>query len=1515
MRRWARRLALGLLIAVGAAVGLVGVLLALASSGPGEKLLLARLLPLVNEAIPGELELEGLDLAGTSIGLTNVTLRDPEGDVVAKVERLEASLALRPLLHKEVNLQHVRVVRPELRLALDGRGLNLLRAVTKDRPPEEKPSAKSSLVVRVGELELEGGQIDFDQSELDALARRFHVNELTVKGGLVLTNPGARLQSTLELRGRLTQPTEGPLSLVATLDTHQVPGQAELKLEVAGIQLEASGSAQDLDNASASLSRLVVPHAAARAVLPLYPLVADLSATGKLDQRAGKATLSLEAEAADAALRVAGTVDLYRLRADELRVEADALDFSKLVEKGPASKLSLRLLASGGGTSLASLDGSVELTIPQASLDGQSFGPIELQGHAKAGRFELSRLDVKLPGATLAAEGSGTPERIRISGSLRAQDLARTGRTLGRVVDPKGVSVAGKGTLSFVVAGPPQHPGVSLRGRFPMLQYADLAVRDLTFEGTLPDVLRPLDSDVDLRAGTLQLGERSFDNVRTSLVTRGRELTADITAEGFNEIELHLRGTADPDRQGFALADLRLRYPEATWTLERPTRLTLARGRVLVDELALASSGQRLVLSGGIRGTQLQAAARIEQLRLDRLPKAFVPESLGLGGALDAQLSVQGATGKPRVDAKVRLDGGAIGPVRELQLSLDARYADDRVQGELSARALTADVKASFDAPITGLQKGTREPLALDVSVAPTRLEALFSALGTDPRLTGMASARVKVSGTAAQPHVRIEVDGDEVKHASGPAGDLRLVAESNPGGKLLARVDLNSMGGQSHVLLQTPFTAAQFLREPVKGRMFLETPVQLEGSFREFPVAALAAWGVVDESLKGKASFTVEASGPVIAPEGKVHLAVKAVASGELEPVDLFGTLTANAGRIELTATALRKQQRIVDLAAKVGTSVGELLRRAPVDDVSISADGDFGPIDLPELQALTGMTLAEEKVRRPSGLVHAKLKVDGTLADPIATLKVSAEKLGMGKLALGSITLDYAYEAALSRANVALTSERGGALLVEGETRLDLSLPGLRSGIDWSEAPVKARLASEGFDPSFLSNVTSFVRSIAGRIDANATLNGTLGAPRPNGRIEWSEGKLALAGYGNFQDVHLLVRGTRDQIVLEDLSAQGGGGRLKLTARADRAGEKVYLLDGSGELNQFPTIVDDQLKALLTGRFLLSGKVDGLHVSIRDLVIPEMHVELPEVRSKNLQPLDRPAGIELVRSGVPLYRDRSADRSATHAKAAAEALTDTTDGNTANEEGLRFTVIVNAPRNIWVKGTDLNTELRLSDGFSIDVADRAMMRGEIRFLQGRVDVLGRRFEVLKDSQVTFNGPPGAPHINIVAQHTNEREQVSVFTTVRGQGSDLSIKVNSKPALSESEIYTLLATGGRTLKRGSGASMGGAEAATVATAYMASQLKRAIGTKIPLDVSIEAGENGLADASGAAGMYITDDLYVSYQLRPGADEHRRENKHSFRLEYQLTPRWSLETDYGLDTLSGGADVIWSKDY
>ncbi len=76
---------------------------------------------------------------------------------------------------------------------------------------------------------------------------------------------------------------------------------------------------------------------------------------------------------------------------------------------------------------------------------------------------------------------------------------------------------------------------------------------------------------------------------------------------------------------------------------------------------------------------------------------------------------------------------------------------------------------------------------------------------------------------------------------------------------------------------------------------------------------------------------------------------------------------------------------------------------------------------------------------------------------------------------------------------------------------------------------------------------------------------------------------------------------------------------------------------------------------------------------------------------------------------------------------------------------------------------------------------------------------------------------------------------------------------------MSETEIYTLLATGRSTLERNSGASMTGSQAASVVGSLVASQARKAMAAELPLDVfSIEAGE-GRPGGHEAGGGHVPD--------------------------------------------------------
>jgi translocation and assembly module TamB len=244
---------------------------------------------------------------------------------------------------------------------------------------------------------------------------------------------------------------------------------------------------------------------------------------------------------------------------------------------------------------------------------------------------------------------------------------------------------------------------------------------------------------------------------------------------------------------------------------------------------------------------------------------------------------------------------------------------------------------------------------------------------------------------------------------------------------------------------------------------------------------------------------------------------------------------------------------------------------------------------------------------------------------------------------------------------------------------------------------------------------------------------------------------------------------------------------------------------------------------------------------------------------------------------------------------------------------------VVVNAPRNLWVRGNDANLELGLGPKFVVSVTDKPRIFGEVQVRRGRVAVLGRRFDLDRQSTVRFSGPSDRPTLDVKATHVNDRitPPVSIVVTAKGPIDRLALSLTSPshPQLNETQMYTVLITGRLDLAQpSSGASTPEAQAASLIGGLLASRLQKTLARKLPLDVlTIESGD-GLGGTSLEAGTYLTDDLYVAYLGRLATDPFRRQNRNEVRLEYQLTARWSFEGMYG-DAKVGSADLVWTKHY
>jgi translocation and assembly module TamB len=159
-------------------------------------------------------------------------------------------------------------------------------------------------------------------------------------------------------------------------------------------------------------------------------------------------------------------------------------------------------------------------------------------------------------------------------------------------------------------------------------------------------------------------------------------------------------------------------------------------------------------------------------------------------------------------------------------------------------------------------------------------------------------------------------------------------------------------------------------------------------------------------------------------------------------------------------------------------------------------------------------------------------------------------------------------------------------------------------------------------------------------------------------------------------------------------------------------------------------------------------------------------------------------------------------------------------------------------------------------------------------------------------------------------ARYDNPAAVVTV--TVAGPATAPEIRLSSQPAMDETQIALLIATGRTELKAGgsgSSSALTGEEAGRAALGALATQaFKDLVADKLPLDtVALESG--GLR-----AGKYLTDKIYVGYVRRFDADPNKGENADEVRVEYQITPRWTFESRYGT-AQSGAASLIWSKDY
>ena len=201
--------------------------------------LLRTIVPRVNSQIAGHLTVTSLRLQGWRLELRGVTLRTPDGEVVAEAAEVEVTARPLALLRSRLQLERVALEKPVLRLVQDERGLNLQRAVAARIPPkptvpkDQGGSGPSTLSLSLDALVVRGGLVDF-RARLPQDRRHLRVEDIALDGNAAYRAGNGGITAVLRGNARAEAPYPAPIVLDLGAYGEGERGQVRLFLSVGG---------------------------------------------------------------------------------------------------------------------------------------------------------------------------------------------------------------------------------------------------------------------------------------------------------------------------------------------------------------------------------------------------------------------------------------------------------------------------------------------------------------------------------------------------------------------------------------------------------------------------------------------------------------------------------------------------------------------------------------------------------------------------------------------------------------------------------------------------------------------------------------------------------------------------------------------------------------------------------------------------------------------------------------------------------------------------------------------------------------------------------------------------------------------------------------------------------------------------------------------------------------------------------------------------------------------------------
>lgn len=444
---------------------------------------------------------------------------------------------------------------------------------------------------------------------------------------------------------------------------------------------------------------------------------------------------------------------------------------------------------------------------------------------------------VDTPGARLFASGTlAADTTLSLSVGASVTNLGAMDSLFKPVV-----AEAGTGRLVGSISGSAARPDFRVRARFASGRLSNGMGFDSLFAVSSGSLGVTPAATVGLTISGLRAGERRLGDVASTLAISDR-----ISIESYREVlgdtTLSLRGEVRVRGKAItaALDSLTVAIGALRWRNVEPVEASLEGDRLQVSRLAMDLDPGRIDVTGEVRLREGRIDARggLRGVDLSRAP-GFGHSRVAPRGLADGDFLMSGSFADPEIQAVLHVTGPRIGGFDGDSLSLDLRYAPGllsvaearwAVGGGRIALQGSARPSLTWEDWIRALSRGdhgwaSRVDLALVGTVDSLDLTKVAAVDTTLRSLSGFATARARVTGTAANPTITL----------LGRATALSFHGVAAVGGEFeagyadrrlaLARLDLQNGGATSHVEGSIPVDLSLYARE----RWLREEPLSLK--------------------------------------------------------------------------------------------------------------------------------------------------------------------------------------------------------------------------------------------------------------------------------------------------------------------------------------------------------------------------------------------------------------------------------------------------------------------------------------------------------------------------------------------------------------------------------------------------------------------------------------------------------------------------------------------------------------